>query len=127
MNLVKWLRRNNVKVMAVVFIVTMFGFIGGAYIRQFSMRKKGLRKTIAYFGNNRKITNYDIHLARRELETLDAPRRCFAEKHHRAAASRAGLGRGSDERTAVCRAKNFTAINPAHKKIDKTKRIHHQR
>ena len=70
MNLVKWLRRNNVKVMAVVFIVTMFGFIGGAYIRQFSMRKKGLRKTIAYFGNNRKITNYDIHLARRELETL---------------------------------------------------------
>jgi len=70
MNLVKWLRKNNVKVMAVVFIVTMFGFIGGSYIRQFSRRKGGPHRIVAYFGNNRKITNYDLSLARRELEIL---------------------------------------------------------
>ena len=70
MNLVKWLRKNNKKVMAVVVIVIMFGFIGGSYIQQLSQRRTGLYKTVAYFGDNRKITKYDIDIARRELETL---------------------------------------------------------
>lgn len=70
MNLVKWLRKNNKKVMAVVVIVIMFGFVGGSYIRQLSERRTGLHKTVAYFGDNKKITNYDRTIARRELETL---------------------------------------------------------
>ena len=38
MNLVKWLRKNNKKIMAVVVIVIMFGFIGGSALRQISRR-----------------------------------------------------------------------------------------
>jgi len=70
MNLVKWLRKNNKKVMAVVVIVIMFGFIGGSYIQQLGERRTGLHKTVAYFGDNRKITHYDRTIARRELDTL---------------------------------------------------------
>ena len=71
MHLVKWLRKNNVKVMAVVFVITLFGFIGGSYISQFSQRKKmGLHKAIAHFADDRKITNNDRKLAQQELEVL---------------------------------------------------------
>jgi len=70
MNLVKWLRKNNKKVMAVVVIVIMVGFIGGAYIQQLGRRRTGLHKTIAYFADDKKITNYDRILAGRDLETL---------------------------------------------------------
>jgi len=70
MNLVKWLRKNNKKVMAVVVIVIMFGFVGGSYIQQLGQRRMGVYKTVAYFADNRKITNYDLNLARQELETL---------------------------------------------------------
>jgi hypothetical protein len=67
MNLVKWFRKNNKKVMAVVVIVIMFGFIGGGALRQLGRRRTG---TIAYFGKKIKITDYDLSLARRELEIL---------------------------------------------------------
>ena len=69
MNLVKWFRKNNKKVMAVVVIVIMIGFIGGSYIQRLS-RKTDRRKTVAYFGINKKITNYDLAMARQELEIL---------------------------------------------------------
>ncbi len=71
MNLVKWFRKNNKKVMAVVVIVIMFGFIGGGtLLQQLSRRATGLHKTIAYFGDNKEITNNDLSLARRELDVL---------------------------------------------------------
>ncbi len=70
MNLVKWLRKNNKKVMAVVVIVLLLGFVGGAYLQQLGRGRTSERKTVAYFADNRKITNYDLSLARRELETL---------------------------------------------------------
>ena len=71
MNLVKWFRKNNKKVMAVVVIVIMFGFIGGGtLLQQLSQRATGRHKTIAYFGDNKKITNNDLSLARRELDVL---------------------------------------------------------
>ena len=70
MNLVKWLRKNNKKVMAVVVIVILIGFVGGAYLQQLGQRRTAQHKTVAYFADNRKITNYDLALARRELETL---------------------------------------------------------
>ncbi len=71
MNLVRWFRKYNKKVMAVVVIVIMFGFIGGGtLLQQLSRRATGLHKTIAYFGDNKKITNNDLYLARRELDIL---------------------------------------------------------
>ena len=71
MNLVRWFRKYNTKVMAIVVIVIMFGFIGGGtLLQQLSRRATGLHKTIAYFGDNKKITNNDLYLARRELDIL---------------------------------------------------------
>ena len=72
MNLVRWFRKNNKKVMAIVVIVIMFGFIGGGtLLEQFSRRATGLHKTIAYFGDNEKITNSDLYIqAQRELDIL---------------------------------------------------------
>ena len=71
MNLVKWFRKNNKKVMAVVVIVIMFGFIGGGtLLQQLSQRATGRHKTIAYFGDSKKITNNDLSLARQELDVL---------------------------------------------------------
>jgi hypothetical protein len=72
MNLVKWFRKNRTKVMAVMVIVILFGFIGGSAFLQFlSRRGTGLHKTVAYFSDNRKITNNDIVLAREELRILE--------------------------------------------------------
>ena len=70
MNLVKWFRKNNKKLMAVVVIVIMVGFMGGAYLRQLGLKRTGLHKTVAYFGLKGEITNNDLTLARRELEIL---------------------------------------------------------
>jgi hypothetical protein len=61
--------------MAVVVIVIMFGFIGGGtLLQQLSRRSTGLHKTLAYYGDNRKITGNDLSKARRELDILRALR-----------------------------------------------------
>lgn len=70
MNLLKWFRKNNKKVMAVVVIVIMFSFVGGSYIRYISHSRKEKHETAAYCLDKEKITNYDLFLARRELEIL---------------------------------------------------------
>ena len=71
MNLVKWFRKNRTKVMAVVVIVILFGFIGGGTFLQFmSRRSAGLHRTAAYFADDRKITRNDIVEAREELHIL---------------------------------------------------------
>ena len=68
MNLVKWFRKNNKKVMAVVVIVIMFGFIGGGtLLQQLSKRRSG---ALAQFGDKIEITDYDLLVARREIEIL---------------------------------------------------------
>jgi len=67
MNLVKWFRKNNKKVMAVVVIVIMFGFIGGSTLMQLSKRRIG---SIARFAEKTKITERDLMLARHELDIL---------------------------------------------------------
>jgi len=72
MNLMKWFRKNNRKVMAVVIIIILFGFIGGEFFRQLGQRKAKLHQTIAYFGENKKITNNDRVLAQQELGILKA-------------------------------------------------------
>jgi hypothetical protein len=56
--------------MAVVVIVIMIGFIGGSYIQQLGRRASGRHQTVAHFLDDQEITNYDIALARRELEIL---------------------------------------------------------
>jgi len=56
--------------MAVVIIIILFGFIGGEFFRQLGKRRAGLYKTIAYFGENNKITNNDRVLAQQELGIL---------------------------------------------------------
>jgi len=70
MNLVKWFRKNNKKMMAVVVIIIMIGFVGGSYLSQLSRRATGIHKTIAYFGDNKKITNSSLSTAHRELNIL---------------------------------------------------------
>jgi hypothetical protein len=56
--------------MAVVVIVLMIGFVGGSYISQLSRRSSPLHQTVAYFGEDEKITNYDLADARRQLGLL---------------------------------------------------------
>ncbi|MHC4155913.1 MAG: hypothetical protein ACYST6_13445 [Planctomycetota bacterium] len=71
MNLVKWLRKNNTKVMAVVVIALMFVFVGGTALERLLMSgRSDLHKVVAYFADDRKITNYDLIVARQELEVL---------------------------------------------------------
>ena len=71
MKLVRWLRKNNKKLMAVVVIVIMFGFVGGtALTRLLQSEKSTAKKTAAYFADDQKITGTDLSLANRELEIL---------------------------------------------------------
>lgn len=70
MSLVKWFRKNNKKVMAVVVIVIMFGFVGGSYLSRLGEKGSRPAETVAYFLDNKKITNYDLGLARQELDIL---------------------------------------------------------
>ena len=70
MNLMKWFRKNNMKVMAIVIIIILFGFIGGEFFRQLGQRSAGRHRTIAYHGDDTKITNNDLFLAQQELGVL---------------------------------------------------------
>ena len=70
MNLVKWFRRNNKKVMAVVVIIIMIGFIGGSALTSLLQSRSKVRDVIAYLGDKTKVTNEDRYAARRELDIL---------------------------------------------------------
>jgi len=70
MSLMKWFRRNNRKVMAIVIIVIMVGFVGGSYIQQLGRKRSGIYKAVAYYGDNKKITSIDISQARQQLDIL---------------------------------------------------------
>ena len=73
MHVVKWLRKNNRKIMVVVIFIAIIGFVGGSYLQKFQHRKtQGLHDAVAYFGADREITRYDFSLARQELEILRA-------------------------------------------------------
>ena len=73
MSLMKWFRKNNKKIMAVVVIVIMIGFVGGSALQSFfQKRRAGLNKAVAFYGENSKITLNDMSLANRELEILKA-------------------------------------------------------
>jgi hypothetical protein len=68
MNLVRWFRKNKSKAMAIVAIGTLASFMGlGTLLQQMGRTR---RQIVAYFGDNRKIMNYDIVTAREELQIL---------------------------------------------------------
>ena len=69
MNLVKWFRKNNKKIMAVVVIVLMVGFIGGSALSYLLDPGQGDNAAIGYYGNH-KLRIYDREAARQELEIL---------------------------------------------------------
>jgi len=71
MNLVKWFRKNKMKVMAVVVVVLMIAFIGGSALDYLLSQRATLgHQAVAYFGDNKKITENDLKLAYAELEIL---------------------------------------------------------
>lgn len=72
MNLVKWFRKNNTKVMAIVVIVLMVGFIGGSSLSMLLRGDGGADETIASYGKKGKITPRDRNEARGEIEILQA-------------------------------------------------------
>lgn len=71
MSLMRWFRKNNKKLMAVVVIVLMLVFVGSAWLTSMGKRQSTGRKSLAaYYGEKHKITNYDLAVARQELEVL---------------------------------------------------------
>jgi hypothetical protein len=56
----------------VVVIVLMVGFVGGSALTQLLSGSRGMRDTIAYYGDKQKITPEDVIIARQELEVLQA-------------------------------------------------------
>ncbi len=71
MGLVKWFRKNNAKLMAIVVIILMIAFIGGSSLTYLLQPKgSGLKATFATMGNGQKITNADYRQAEREMEIL---------------------------------------------------------
>lgn len=70
MNLVKWLRKNNTKIMAVVVIVLMIGFIGGSSLTYLLRGRGPSNRTIAYYGDDIKIRQYDLFEAQQDMEIL---------------------------------------------------------
>jgi hypothetical protein len=72
MNLMKWLRKNNKKLMAIVVIVLMVAFIGGSSFSMLFQGSGGAKRAIAYYGRNHKINYYDRRAADQELEILEA-------------------------------------------------------
>ncbi len=74
MNLIKWIRRNERKILAIVVIVLMVGFIGGSYLSQLGRGGFGRKTVIARYGVKGKITDYDRALAQRDLDLLQSLR-----------------------------------------------------
>jgi len=72
MHLVRWFRKNKTKIMAVVVIVLMVGFVGGSALTGLLRGSGGAHDTIAYHGQKQKITPLDVGTARQELEMLQA-------------------------------------------------------
>ncbi len=71
MSLMKWMRKNNTKLMAVVVIVLMIAFIGGSSFSYLMRGSGGVNKAVAYYGAKHKISHYDRQVADMELKLLE--------------------------------------------------------
>ena len=67
---VKWIRRNQRKLMAFVVIFIMIAFVGGAAFQQIMSRIGAGGSTVAYFGEKGKIAGSDILRAQSDLSVL---------------------------------------------------------
>jgi hypothetical protein len=75
MSLVKWMRKYNKRIMAVVVILLMFAFIGGSALQYILQGSGGANDAVAYYGpHKKKITRYDLSAALQELEILQSLR-----------------------------------------------------
>lgn len=72
MNLIKWIRKNQTKVMAVVVIVLMFAFVGGSALQYLLQPKGRENKAYAHFDKKAKITPRMIQNATGEIEILQS-------------------------------------------------------
>jgi len=74
MSIIKWMRKNNTKIMAVVVILLMIAFIGGSSLSYLLQGSGGARKAFAYYDGKKKITPYMHTIAARELDVLQGLR-----------------------------------------------------
>jgi len=72
MHLVKWIRKNERKIMTFVVIFIMIAFVGGAAFQQIMSRlgPNPAKETIAYYYEDGRITRNDINRAQTELRVL---------------------------------------------------------
>ncbi|NIA17191.1 MAG: hypothetical protein GWO86_02470, partial [Planctomycetes bacterium] len=70
MNLVKWIRKNMTKLMAIFVILIMIAFIMPGLLRQLSTPKSRRNPVIADYAGNGRITSRDIAGAAEELNIL---------------------------------------------------------
>lgn len=72
MNAVKWIRKNERKLMAWLVILIMISFVGGYGLQQFLMYigQGGAKQVIATYGDGQKIRAGDVQAAQNELEIL---------------------------------------------------------
>ncbi|MGE5295652.1 MAG: hypothetical protein ACM3VT_12550 [Solirubrobacterales bacterium] len=71
MSLMKWMRKNNKKLMAVVVIVLMIAFIGGQAFSYLMRGSGGANAAVAYYGHKHKISHNDRITAENELKLLE--------------------------------------------------------
>ncbi len=72
MSLVKWLRKNNKKIMAVFVVFIMVSFLGVGQLLKLLSNTSGQKETIARFGHKQEISRMDMYNARQDLEMLQA-------------------------------------------------------
>jgi hypothetical protein len=71
MNLVRWFRKNNSKIMAVVVVVIMVGFIGGSALTKLLQGDPtGANEVLATFLEDSEITRDELNQAQFELDIL---------------------------------------------------------
>jgi len=72
MNAIKWIRKNERKLMAWLVILIMISFVGGYGLQQFLMYigQGGAKQVIAAYGDGQKIRADEVQAAQNELEIL---------------------------------------------------------
>ena len=72
MSLVRWLRKNNKKIMAVFVVFIMISFLGLGQLLKLMSNTSGQKEIMARFGHKQKMSRIDIYNARQDLEMLQA-------------------------------------------------------
>ncbi|AQT68389.1 hypothetical protein STSP2_01549 [Anaerohalosphaera lusitana] len=70
MNLIKWIRKNERKLMAIFVIVIMIAFVGGYALTQILSRIGGGNRAVATYQDGEKITQMEMRVAQSELDLL---------------------------------------------------------